>query len=76
MTPQEKSKELISKYLTPNLVHPLYGVLSYENSIYCALIAVEEIIEIVGSDETAIIVELPFWKEVKQELLKQQSNVT
>lgn len=73
MTPPNKAYNLYHKFyntLLPNVRE------RQRIAIEHSLIAVEEIIEIVGSDETAIIVELPFWQEVKQELLKQQSNVT
>ncbi|OYZ51385.1 MAG: hypothetical protein B7Y11_13705 [Sphingobacteriia bacterium 24-36-13] len=77
MTPKEKAKELANKfYETCNCTIAGTSTIFRQIGVQAALIAVEEIIEIVGSDETAIIVELPFWQEVKQELLKQQSNVT
>lgn len=80
MTPQEKSKELIDKFYQSQIeVLSKIGLTEFEKiehkiAIKSSLIAVDEIIEIVGSDETAIIVELPFWQEVKNELLKQQNN--
>ena len=46
MTPKEKAKELFEKYLTPNLVNPLYGSLSYEDAKQCAIIAVNEVLSI------------------------------
>ena len=56
MTPKEKAEELVyDKYF----YHPkLY--LSKDGSKICAKIAVDEIIDIVG--------EVPYWKEVKQEI--------
>ena len=36
----------------------------------CALIAVDEILEIVKSDDSALIVELPYWEEVRKEIEK------
>ena len=56
MTPKEKAEELVyDKYF----YHPkLY--LSKGGAKTCALIAVDEIIDIVG--------EVPYWKEVKQEI--------
>lgn len=71
MTPPNKAYNLYHKFyntLLPNVRQ------RQRIAIEHSLIAVEEIIEIVGSDETAIIVELPFWQEVKNELLKQQNN--
>lgn len=66
MTASEKAVELVNKFNNPDRTNYPY----VHNALQCALIAVDEIIEIVGSDETAIIVELPFWQEVKQEIEK------
>lgn len=69
MTPQDKSKELIDKYIKVN-----------GNSFFakdCALIAVDEIIDILtfdlGHDQTARKLE-ENWQQIKNELLKQQNN--
>ncbi len=32
MTPKEEALDLFEKYLTPNLVSPMYGVLSYQEA--------------------------------------------
>lgn len=68
MTPKEKAEELIFYY--QNLLEPyLKNINSLRNkSMQCALIAVDEILEIVTSDNSALIVELPYWQEVKQEI--------
>jgi hypothetical protein len=69
MTPKEKARELVEKFRL--------NVLDYEGcsinehkAKQCALIAVDEILEIVASDDSAIIVELQFWQEVKKEIEK------
>ena len=65
MTPKEKAEELVNK-----LLESLYdnGSLSFKRILFakakqCALIAVDEILSI-GC------VEVPYWHEVKQEILK------
>ena len=70
MTPQEKAKELVDKYiqLTDGWV---YGINNWNHKIQCALIAVDEILvvcesEIIScSDKTFY-----YWQQVKQELEK------
>jgi len=75
MTPKEKAKELFEKYLTPNLVDPLYGKLSYNEAKQCALIAVEEIISdyytLSGHTRIAAYIKvekIEYWKDVKTEI--------
>jgi len=75
MTPKEKAKELVNKYLR---TYPIYNnptvVISYTNNEakQCALIAVDEIInnslEYMGCDLKDG--EIIYWQEVKQEILK------
>ena len=62
MTPREKAEELVHKYvkLTDNWV---YGIKNWEHKKQCALIAVDEILNI-GC------IEVPYWYEVKQEIQK------
>ena len=77
MTPKEKAGQLVIKMYQP-LPASKEAVKGKEHLYYnqwnaakqCALIAVNEILEIVRSDESAIIVELQFWEEVKKELSK------
>ena len=60
MTPQEKAKELVCKYLEPNGI-----VFGLDIAKQCALIAVDEILSAIGfsvMDE--------YWIEVKQEIEK------
>lgn len=43
MTPKEEALDLFEKYLTPNLVSPMYGVLSYQEAKQCTLIAAKKV---------------------------------
>jgi hypothetical protein len=61
MTPQEKANELIRKYYRDSDL--LVEDLSWIQAKECALIAVDEILNI-GC------IEVPYWYEVKQELEK------
>ena len=63
MTPKEKAKELVSKYI--HLAKQTSGANgTLYNSKQCALIAVEEII-----DNSPWILDIQqYWKEVKQEI--------
>lgn len=54
MTPKEKAKELVNKFI------PLCGMEMTE--IQCALIAVDEVIDKDGYNND-------YWKEVKQEII-------
>jgi hypothetical protein len=79
MTPEEKAKELVNKYLR---TYPIYDnptvVISYTNneSKQCALIAVDEIIKnnleylrgIELHNDVALNIDLSYWQEVKQEI--------
>jgi hypothetical protein len=67
MTPKDKAKELVNKYLR---TYPIYDnptvVISYTNNEakQCALIAVDELIKQVTHSDVG------YWKEVKQEIEK------
>ena len=61
MTPQEKVNELIRKYYRDSDL--LVEDLSWIQAKECALIAVDEILNI-G------FIEVPYWQEVKQEIEK------
>ena len=69
MTPKEKAEELVDKFYqtTPNeyFVNEPIGIKgrykSWEQAKQCALIAVDEILNI-GC------IEVPYWAEVKQEI--------
>ena len=63
MTPKEKAKELVEKYI------PFCGMEMTE--VQCALIAVDEILDIIRYHGTDIGKHsLLFWQEVKQEIEK------
>jgi len=63
MTPKEKAKELIRKYYTWG-INKEGQSLSWLEAKQCALIAVDEISNIVLFDD------LRYWDEVKQEIEK------
>ena len=75
LTPKEKAKELVHKYiaLTDGWV---YGKDNWEHKKKCALIAVDEIVEIfefmVASnlEDHQLMAILNYWDEVKQEIEK------
>jgi hypothetical protein len=67
MTTTEKAKELVEKFEC--IVATASDKWSVKDEAKrCALIAVDEILEIVSSDESAIIVELQYWQQVKEEI--------
>jgi hypothetical protein len=70
MTPKEKAKELISKYV--HLAKQTTGANgTIYNSKQCALIAVDEIVEAIEWHEYETPnKEIRFWIEVKQEIEK------
>jgi hypothetical protein len=62
MTPKEKAEELIKKYSNLTITsHIVYFAQVEHFAKQCALIAVEEILNI-GC------IEVPYWAEVKQEI--------
>ena len=61
MTPKEKAEELFEKFNNPDTTHHPY----VHNAQQCALIAVQQILEIIFSDY-----DWQYWNEVKQELEK------
>ena len=58
MTPKEKANELLDIYWLMDKISP---IITKEQSKQCALIAVDEIIEVVGSK---------YWYEVKKEIIE------
>ena len=64
MKPKEKAKELVIKYsyITGDLI---YG---FTYSKQCALIAIEEIINLYTNDD--VVLDWKYWQEVKQEIEK------
>lgn len=63
MTAKEKAEELFKKYVP--LVPETHWM---DRAKQCAIIAVDEILELIYSDESAIIVCSSYWEEVKQEI--------
>ena len=77
MTPKEKAKELVYKFsqVIPPSKYEAYedGVkidFDYENAKQCALITVDEILEVIN--ETMVLVDIEsdydYWQEVKIDL--------
>lgn len=70
MTPKEKAEELVDKYRM-TIISYLNDRMKHQNSINCALIAVDEILNIVDTiydyDRNVLY---PYWQEVKQEIEK------
>jgi hypothetical protein len=74
MTPKEKAEELVGKYLNKNINFPYIdsedgqcigaGYMTYCSATQCALIAVDEMIELCESYVA------PYYYEVKQEIEK------
>jgi hypothetical protein len=62
MTPKEKAEELVYKFVQYT---PADSELEYPYAKQCALIAVQQILEIIFSDY-----DWQYWNEVKQELEK------
>lgn len=65
MTPKEKAEDLVNKYSTYVVMWAGGIEVTGENVKQCALIAVDEICEIIYSDY-----DLKYWQEVKQEIEK------
>jgi hypothetical protein len=71
MTPKEKAKELINKYLKCKDVSNYYYVIPIQDDAkQCALIAVDEIIKALRKDLAIFELGKGFWQEVKQEIEK------
>jgi len=72
MTPKEKAEELIKKF-TLNPVGPIY-IMSDEHTKQCALIAVDEVINVLDDEnlyiqgETNIVGFINYFNEVKQHI--------
>ena len=71
MTPKEKAEELVHKYvdLTDGWV---YGIKNWNYKKQCALIAVDEILDVDCFDmsEEHFDNHIEYWQEVKQEIEK------
>jgi hypothetical protein len=70
MTLQEKAIELVDKFM----LHNSYQSIVWYNAKQCALIAVDEIIEVINKysihSDCPEDADLEYWQEVKQEILK------
>jgi hypothetical protein len=65
MTPQEKAKELVEQFASV-LMHDEV----YEDSIKCALIAVDKVIESLHEHHWQNRLIINYWEEVKHEIEK------
>jgi hypothetical protein len=68
MTPKEKAEELVGKYamyLRANLMH---NEEANEDAKQCALIAVDEILEVIQN--LYFMGTVDYWQEIKQEIEK------
>jgi hypothetical protein len=68
MTPKEKAKELVGRYamyLRANLMH---NEEANEDAKQCALIAVDEILEVIQN--LYFMGTVDYWQEIKQEIEK------
>ena len=65
MSPKEKANYIVFKYFENNDL--LYDTLSFIQSKECALVAVDEIIDVLSSDINPLVT---YWFEVKQEIEK------
>jgi hypothetical protein len=70
MIEKDKAIELVSKYMMVDTHDEDHFIIRQQRGKKYALIAVDEILEIVKSDDSALIVELPYWEEVRKEIEK------
>ena len=72
MTPKEKAKELIDKFIHSESQDGYNDVRDIHAAIRCALIAVDEILDAIDWDyyEGRMEIEQNYWEQVKQELEK------
>ena len=71
MNPGEKAKKLIDKYIP--LVEAFTEIGRLENAKKCALIAVDEILEIKSVDRDYELSN--YWQEIKQEIQNYEPNI-
>ena len=68
MTPKEKAKDLVDKFKTPVKSDESYSDYNV-NNIACALIAVDEILNVIGEYIIEpMIFDIEYWQEVKKEI--------
>ena len=67
MTPKEKAKELVDRFLGIKKINPnaITRPYNWQDAKQCALICVDEILNTILYD-----IEIPYWQEVKQEIEK------
>jgi hypothetical protein len=65
MTPREKALDLVDKFSSVLMHDELY-----EDSVMCALVAVNEVIEALHENAWQNRLIIDFWKEVKHEIEK------
>jgi hypothetical protein len=72
MTPKEKAKELIDKFIHSESQDGYNDVRDIHAAIRCALIAVDKILDAIDWDyyEGRMEIEQNYWEQVKQELEK------
>jgi hypothetical protein len=79
MTPKEKAKELVMKYcnapITINGKHANYNGLIYKHAKQCALIAVDEMLDIFNQyngmyEQFIFDAEVLYWEQVQEEIEK------
>jgi hypothetical protein len=71
MTPKEKAKKIVDKYM-PHIAgadryNTTLGIYNKDIAKKCALIAVDEVIESVNDEHVSDIF-IEFWEEVKKEI--------
>ena len=72
MTPKEKAQELVSKFYSKSDYERLLVNKYWSNAKFCALIAVDEILDddVYDMSEELFENRISYWKEVKQEIEK------
>jgi hypothetical protein len=70
MTPQEKAKQLVDKFYSKGDKEGLLVNRYWINAKFCALIAVDEILDSRRKHLVQSINFYEYWQEVKQEILK------
>jgi len=70
MTPEEKAKELVNKFISHTRVfHEVLGWEDYIDSAkQCALIAVDEILNHHQQEQGLYVIDKYFWLQVKKEI--------
>lgn len=69
MTPKEKAKELVQRYIDEAYQEDEYGLYT-PMAKQCALIAVDEILDTIEDERKGIFNMKRYWEQVKQEIEK------